>query len=29
MRKDALSGVIGSLVAIACLLGAPSRSGAG
>ena len=29
MRKDALPPLVGSLVAIATLLGAPSRSGAG
>jgi hypothetical protein len=29
MRKDALVFLIGHFVAVACLLGAPSRSGAG
>jgi hypothetical protein len=29
MRKDALPYLLGPVVAIACLLGAPSRSGAG
>jgi hypothetical protein len=29
MRKDALPLLVGPLVTVACLLGAPSRSGAG
>jgi hypothetical protein len=29
MRKDALAFLAGPVVALACLLGAPSRSGAG
>ncbi len=29
MRKDALPFLVGPVVAVACLLGAPSRSGAG
>jgi hypothetical protein len=29
MRKDALAFLVGPFIAVACLLGAPSRSGAG